>query len=70
VVKINLALGELPDFTADPGTDVGEHHTGAVVAAEEAADLGDRLVAVDVNPLVAGPDGCVAVDALLVRADV
>jgi phytoene dehydrogenase-like protein len=33
VVKINLALGELPDFTADPGTEVGEHHTGAVEMA-------------------------------------
>jgi hypothetical protein len=30
-----------------------------------ALDLGDRLVAVDVNPLVAGPAGCVAVDALV-----
>jgi phytoene dehydrogenase-like protein len=33
-----------------------------------AVDLGDRLAAVDVNPLLAGPDGCVAVDALVVRA--
>jgi phytoene dehydrogenase-like protein len=33
VVKINLALGELPDFTADPGTEVGEHHTGAIAMA-------------------------------------
>jgi acyl-CoA synthetase (NDP forming) len=33
-----------------------------------AVDLGDRLAALDVNPLVAGPDGCVAVDALVVRA--
>jgi hypothetical protein len=32
-----------------------------------AVDLGDRLAALDVNPLVAGPDGCVAVDALVVR---
>jgi acyl-CoA synthetase (NDP forming) len=31
-----------------------------------AVDLGDRLVALDVNPLVAGPDGCLAVDALVV----
>jgi acetate---CoA ligase (ADP-forming) len=31
-----------------------------------AVDLGDRLEAVDVNPLIAGPDGCVAVDALVV----
>jgi phytoene dehydrogenase-like protein len=33
VVKINLALGELPDFTADPGTGLGEHHTGSVEMA-------------------------------------
>jgi acetate---CoA ligase (ADP-forming) len=31
-----------------------------------AVDLGDRLAVLDVNPLVAGPDGCVAVDALVV----
>jgi acetate---CoA ligase (ADP-forming) len=42
---------------------------GAVVALSGlAVDLGDRLAAVDVNPLLAGPDGCVAVDALVVRA--
>jgi phytoene dehydrogenase-like protein len=33
VVKINLALAELPDFTADPGTDLQEHHTGSVEMA-------------------------------------
>jgi len=33
-----------------------------------AVDLGDRLAALDVNPLVAGPNGCVAVDALVVPA--
>src|SRR5215469_14125664 len=33
VVKINLALSELPNFTADPGTDLGEHHTGSVEMA-------------------------------------
>ena len=31
-----------------------------------ALDLGDRLAALDVNPLVAGPAGCLAVDALVV----
>jgi acetate---CoA ligase (ADP-forming) len=41
---------------------------GALVALSWlAVDLGDRLAALDVNPLVAGPDGCVAVDALVVR---
>jgi phytoene dehydrogenase-like protein len=33
VVKINLALAELPDFTADPGTTMAEHHTGSVEMA-------------------------------------
>jgi acyl-CoA synthetase (NDP forming) len=33
-----------------------------------AVDLGDRLAALDVNPLIAGPGGCVAVDALVVPA--
>ena len=33
VVKINLALAELPDFTADPGTNLPEHHTGSVEMA-------------------------------------
>jgi phytoene dehydrogenase-like protein len=33
VVKINLALAELPDFTANPGTDLAEHHTGSVEMA-------------------------------------
>jgi acyl-CoA synthetase (NDP forming) len=31
-----------------------------------AVDLGPQLAAVDVNPLVAGPSGCLAVDALVV----
>src|SRR3954464_3695102 len=33
VVKINLALGELPDFTADPSNGQAEHHTGSVEMA-------------------------------------
>jgi len=34
-----------------------------------AVDLGDRLLALDVNPLICGPDGAVAVDALAVPVD-
>jgi phytoene dehydrogenase-like protein len=30
VVKINVAMSELPDFIADPGTDLQAHHTGSV----------------------------------------
>jgi hypothetical protein len=33
-----------------------------------AATLGDRLAAVDANPLICRPEGCVAVDALVVPA--
>ena len=33
VVKVNLALSELPSFTADPGTELAEHHTGSVEMA-------------------------------------
>jgi hypothetical protein len=31
-----------------------------------ATDLGDRLSALDVNPVIVSPQGCVAVDALVV----
>jgi acyl-CoA synthetase (NDP forming) len=31
-----------------------------------ASELGDAIDALDVNPLIAGPEGCVAVDALIV----
>ena len=30
VVKINVAMSELPDFIADPGTNLQDHHTGSV----------------------------------------
>jgi phytoene dehydrogenase-like protein len=33
VVKINLALGELPNFTANPSVGLAEHHTGSVEMA-------------------------------------
>ena len=33
VVKVNLALSELPNFSADPGTNLQEHHTGSVEMA-------------------------------------
>lgn len=33
VVKVNLALAELPSFTADPSDGLAEHHTGSVEMA-------------------------------------
>jgi phytoene dehydrogenase-like protein len=30
VVKVNVAISELPDFIADPGTNQQDHHTGSV----------------------------------------
>src|SRR4029450_2509586 len=32
-LNTTLALADLPDFTADPGTEVGQHHTGSVEMA-------------------------------------
>jgi hypothetical protein len=34
--------------------------------SELAVELGDVLEAVDINPLIAGPHGCVAADALVI----
>jgi len=36
--------------------------------SELACELGDELEALDVNPLICGPDGAIAVDALAVRS--
>src|SRR6266705_1219788 len=39
VVKINLAIAELPDFIADPGTRIQDHHTGSIELALSLNDL-------------------------------
>jgi hypothetical protein len=49
-----------------PPADLDAVARAVVALSALALDLGDRLVALDVNPLVAGPGGCVAVDALVV----
>ena len=33
-----------------------------------ASDLGDLIAALDVNPMIVSPGGCVAVDALVIPA--
>lgn len=39
VVKVLLGLGELPDFIACPGTEVGPQHTGGIVINPSMAEL-------------------------------
>jgi hypothetical protein len=53
-----------------PAADVGALARALSRLSVLAVDLGDRLDALDVNPVIARPDGCYAVDALVVpRAD-
>jgi acetate---CoA ligase (ADP-forming) len=56
----------LDGFRGGPQADVGAVARAVATVSVLAADLADHLTAVDVNPLIAGPDGCVAVDALVV----
>jgi acyl-CoA synthetase (NDP forming) len=49
-----------------PAADVGALASVVVAFSRLATDLGDRLAAVDANPVMCGPSGCVAVDALVV----
>ncbi len=49
-----------------PSDDAGGVVDAMVRLSVLALDLGDRLAALDVNPLIASPTGCMAVDALVV----
>lgn len=51
-----------------PPVDLVATADAIVALSMVAVDLGDLLEAVDVNPLICRPDGCVAVDALVVPA--
>ncbi len=58
----------LEGYRGAPAGDV-EAAAGAIEGiAGFAVSLGDALEAVEVNPLIVGPDGATAVDALIVRA--
>ena len=66
-----LALRPLLDGTRGaPPADLDAVADAVVRLSALAVDLGDRLSALDVNPLVAGPAGCVAVDALVVAGSI
>jgi hypothetical protein len=47
------------------GADVGVLTRAVVAVSWLAHDLGEHIEALDANPLICGPDGCVAVDALV-----
>lgn len=49
-----------------PASDVGAVVRAVVALSALAQDLGEHIAALDVNPLIAGPGGCVAVDALVI----
>jgi acyl-CoA synthetase (NDP forming) len=49
-----------------PAADLDAVGRALVRLSALAADLGDLIEALDVNPLIAGPDGCLAVDALVI----
>jgi acyl-CoA synthetase (NDP forming) len=49
-----------------PPSDVEAVANAVVALSKLADDLGTALDALDVNPLIAGPEGCLAVDALVV----
>ena len=49
-----------------PGSDIQALTAAIVALAALAEDLGEQLEAMDVNPLIVSPHGCLAVDALVI----
>jgi acyl-CoA synthetase (NDP forming) len=49
-----------------PAADIEALARAIVGVSWLARDLGDRIEALDANPVICGPDGCVAVDALVI----
>lgn len=65
----NLKAGRLlGGFRTVPACDVTAVASAIVRLSALAADVGDLVSELDINPLIAGPSGCVAVD-VLVRLD-
>jgi acyl-CoA synthetase (NDP forming) len=63
-----ILRGTTPAVPRTPPADLAAVADAIVGLSALAADLDPLLAALDVNPLVAGPTGCVAVDALVVTA--
>jgi acyl-CoA synthetase (NDP forming) len=58
----------LEGVRGQPTADVDALMRAIVSLSWLAIDLGDHLEALDANPLICGPEGCVAVDALVISA--
>jgi acyl-CoA synthetase (NDP forming) len=56
----------LEGWRGKPPTDVASLCRAIACLSVLADDLGDALEQLDVNPVIASPDGCVAVDALVI----
>jgi acyl-CoA synthetase (NDP forming) len=56
----------LKGVRGEPSADIDAVARSIVALSRLADDLGAVIDALDVNPIIAGPDGCVAVDALVV----
>jgi acyl-CoA synthetase (NDP forming) len=66
-----LGLRPLLDGTrGSPPADVDAIAAALTRLSVLATDLGEQIEALDVNPLIAGPSGCVAVDALVIPSSV
>jgi acyl-CoA synthetase (NDP forming) len=59
--------GLLAGVRGQPAADTGAIATAVVAVSAIASELGDHLEALDINPLICGPGGAVAVDVLAVR---
>ncbi len=57
----------LAGVRGQPAADTAAVAEAVVAVSAIARELGDHLEALDVNPLICGPAGAVAVDALAVR---
>jgi len=55
----------LDGFRGTPASNVASVADAIVRLSALAADTGDLISGLDVNPLIAGPSGCVAVDVLV-----
>jgi hypothetical protein len=57
----------LDGVRGQPAADVDALARAIVALSWLAKDLGEPLEALDANPIICSPDGCVAVDALVIQ---